>query len=50
MAIREYIKSCTNQGDEVGKIIDKDSKVVLITIVFFLIAIFALLFYAFNYM
>tara|TARA_B100000927_G_scaffold193578_1_gene156133 strand:- start:26 stop:673 length:648 start_codon:yes stop_codon:yes gene_type:complete len=49
MAIREYIKSCTNQGDEVGKIIDKDSKAVLITIVF-LIAIFALLFYAFNYM
>ena len=49
MAIRAYINSCTGKSDEIEKLIDKDSKAILMTILF-LILMFGLFFYAFNYM
>ena len=49
MMIRAYVRSCTSQGDDIDSIIDKDSKAILITLIFIFLLL-TLLFYAFNYM
>jgi uncharacterized membrane protein YqaE (UPF0057 family) len=48
MMIKEYVKSCTNEGDKITT--GKEAIWMLLSIIFFFICVFALLFYAFKYM